>query len=493
MNGDFQYHAAVLLFCVLFMKEYDFIIIGSGPGGYIAAIRAAQLGYRVAIVEREDGRLGGVCLNWGCIPTKSLLKSAELYKKMLAAGSYGICVDGKLTPDIPKIVSRSREAVSKLNNGVALLMKKNNVEVLFGHAKTLGNGKVSVSSCNDGEQFFLARHIILATGGSARVPEHLDAKLMWLAKDAMVPRALPQSLLIIGSGAIGLEFASFYGALGCRITIVEMKDRILPLEDSDISSCMCEILRSQGMKIYTNSTVGALRKKAGSVVEAEIIEGSSSNSPIVERFDRVICAIGIVPNTNNLGLENTKVQLNSAGYVVTDYMCRTDEPGMYAIGDVAGVPCLAHKASHEAVICVEGIASAEGTLKKNVHPLNTSNVPSCIYTIPQVASVGMTEDQARAKGMDIKVGVSRANCNGKAIASGITDGFVKVIFCNTTGELLGAHLIGEEVTEMINGYLVCKQLEATDQDLAATIFPHPTLSEMLHSAVLSARKEPLDC
>ncbi|MFV9839062.1 MAG: FAD-dependent oxidoreductase, partial [Aaplasma endosymbiont of Hyalomma asiaticum] len=368
------------------MKEYDVVIVGSGPGGYIAAIRAAQLGYKVAVVERESS-LGGVCLNWGCIPTKSLLKSAELYKKILEAKSFGIDIIGEIRPDISAIVAHSRESVGKLNQGVAMLMKKNNIEVIPGQAKTLGKGKISVASNRGSAISISARYIILATGGSARVPAHLDTKLLWLAKDAMVPASMPRSLLIIGSGAIGLEFASFYGALGCRVTVVEMKDRILPLEDKEVSSYMCGILRSQGMEIYTNSTVQALTGTDGSVIKAEIVKNEKASSPIVAEFDKVICAIGIVPNTSNLGLENTKVKLDRTGYVVTDSMCRTDEHGMYAIGDVAGAPCLAHKASHEAVMCVEGIASAEGRIKKNVSPLNINNIPSCIYTIPQVASV----------------------------------------------------------------------------------------------------------
>ncbi|QLL66378.1 dihydrolipoyl dehydrogenase [Anaplasma phagocytophilum str. Norway variant1] len=470
------------------MDKYEVVIIGSGPGGYIAAIRAAQLGYKVAIVERENN-LGGVCLNWGCIPTKALLKSAQLYKKILSASSFGIKITGDVEVDIQSIVAHSRDAVAKLSCGVSMLMKKNGVKVYKGCARIAGKGEIHVD--NDGVKSALsAKHIILATGGRPRIATNLDTKLLWSSKDAMLPETLPKSLLIIGSGAIGIEFASFYSTLGSKVTIVEMQDRILPLEDRDISLSMHEILKNQGVDIFTACSVMDLVQSASSIT-AQIVN-SGTKDTVTSSFERVICAIGILPNSGNLGLEDTKVQLDKGGFIITDSMCQTSEPGIYAIGDVAGPPCLAHKASHEAVICVEGIAKKDGRISTAPSTLHKNNIPSCIYSIPQIASVGLTEDAAKAQGLEIKVGISRASCNGKAIASGESEGFVKVILCSKTGELLGAHMLGSEVTEMINGYIVGRQLEATDLDIAHTIFPHPTLSEMMHSAILSAWKEPLD-
>ncbi|KAF2281696.1 hypothetical protein GH714_042520 [Hevea brasiliensis] len=361
-------------------------------------------------------------------------------------------VSGDVSVNIAKVVARSREAVSKLGHGVAGLMKKHGIRVRQGFAQVLGGGKVAIKQ-KSGSSTIAAKHIILATGASARPVPGLDEKMLWTARDAMLPKALPKSLLIIGSGAIGIEFASFYSHMGSKVSIVEMQNRILPLEDKAVSEFMQKILQLQGVEILTG---------------------------------------GVIPNTHGLGLENTKATLDERGFIVTDDCCRTAEPNLYAIGDVAGPPCLAHKASHEAVMCVEGIATSDGIMKDKPHPFGVHNIPSCIYSIPQVASIGLTEEQARAQGLDVKVGVSHANCSGKAIVSGAIDGFVKVIIDSASGELLGAHMVGEEVTEMINGYVIGKQLEATDLDLLSTIFPHPTLSEMMHEAVLAALGRPLN-
>ncbi|QJC27821.1 dihydrolipoyl dehydrogenase [Anaplasma platys] len=468
------------------MDEFDFVVIGSGPGGYVAAIRAAQHGHTVAIVERE-ANLGGVCLNWGCIPTKSLLKSAELYKKLQTADQFGIITAGKIQVDLEKVVAHSRAAVKKLNYGVASLMKKYGITVITGTATLMGTSKIQVAGTRNVVTTIAAQHIILATGSKPRLLPELDANLVWTAKDAMVPQELPKSLLIVGSGAIGIEFASFYSTLGSKVTIVEMRDRILPLEDHDISDAMCKTLRAHGVDIMLNSSVKKLRKHSSGIV-AEV---NGSTGDVV--CDKVICAIGVVPNSADLGLNNTKAQLDSRGFIITDEHCATAEPGLYAIGDVAGPPCLAHKASHEAIICVESIAAREGKFSGHVAKLNKINIPSCIYSIPQVASIGFTELQAKEQGLDYQVGISRAYSNGKAIVSGSDNGFVKVIISPATGELLGAHMLGDEVTEMINGFIVGRQLEATDVDFAHTIFPHPTVSEMMHSAILSAWDQPLDC
>lgn len=484
--GDFQYHAEILRFAFSRMDEFDFVVVGSGPGGYIAAIRAAQLGYSVGLVERETN-LGGVCLNWGCIPTKSLLKSAELYKKLQTAGQFGIFTSGNIRVDIAKVVERSRVAVEKLNHGVASLMKKHGITVITGTAKLTGSNKIQVADTKNVVKTVTARHIILATGSRPRPSPELDPSLIWTARDAMVPKELPRSLLIIGSGAIGIEFASFYSTLGSKVTIVEMQDRILPLEDHTVSDAMCKILKANGIDIILNSSVKTIHKHSSGIVASV----SGSTGEIL--CDKVICAIGVVPNSTDIGLNNTNSQLDSRGFIITDEHCATSEPGLYAIGDVAGPPCLAHKASHEAIICVESIAARDGKLSGHIAKLNKSNIPSCIYSIPQVASVGLTEQQAKEQGLDYKVGISRAYSNGKAIVAGSDNGFVKVIISSTTGELLGAHMLGDEVTEMINGFIVGRQLETTDVDLAHTIFPHPTISEMMHSAILGAWDRPLDC
>ncbi|MGN7661735.1 MAG: dihydrolipoyl dehydrogenase [Anaplasma sp.] len=469
------------------MENCDFVVIGSGPGGYIAAIRAAQLGYSVAVIEKE-GQLGGVCLNWGCIPTKALLKSAEVYSKLLKADSFGIKVKGSVSVDIAKVVSHSREAVGKLGGGVAGLMKKHGIGVLRGYARVLGGGKVSIKSGKD-ESVLAAKHIILATGASLRLIPGLDEKMLWTARDAMVPDSLPKSLLIVGSGAIGVEFASFYSRMGSKVSILEMQDCILPLEDREVSAFMHKQLLSHGVEILTRGSIKSL-KRSGSEMEAEI--QLSNKGVTTVQCDRVLSAVGISPNSGDLGLENTKATLDKGGYISVDDYCCTSEPGLYAIGDVSGPPCLAHKASHEAVICVENIAVSAGILPGRPHTLSTRNIPSCIYSAPQVASIGLTEEQAKAQGFEVRVGTARASCNGKAIVSGAVDGFAKVVLDANTGELLGAHMVGEEATEMINGYIVGKKVEATDLDFLSAVFPHPTMSEMMHEAVLAALGRPLN-
>ncbi|WDM85521.1 dihydrolipoyl dehydrogenase [Ehrlichia sp. JZT12] len=470
------------------MIKHEFLIIGSGPGGYIAAIRAAQLGYNVAIVEQES-TLGGICLNWGCIPTKSLLQSALIYHNTKKADIFGINVKD-ITYNFSKIIERSRNVVEKLSNGISQLMKKNNIKVYHGTAKLLGNGKAEVSDSSNKKINITSTHIILATGAQAKsLPNiNFDNNIVWNAKNAMIPDQFPKSLLIIGSGAIGIEFASFYNTFGTQVTIVELKDNILPLEDHEISDLMHKILTQQGIKIYTKSSVTKL-EKFNNYAKVQI-----SNTTDLQ-VDKVILAVGVQPNTTNIGIENTQIKTDNSGFIITNSYCYTDEPGIYAIGDVAGFPCLAHKASHEAVLCVDSIAIKENRItdsQHKVHPINKSNIPSCIFSIPQIASIGLTEHQAKDQGYDIKVGKFHANCSGKAIAIDETEGFAKVIIDKSTGELLGAHMIGAEVTEMINGYVIAKQVEATDKDIISSIFPHPTLSEMIHEAVLSSNNESLN-
>lgn len=455
------------------MSNYDLIVIGGGPGGYVAAIRAAQLKMNVALVEREH--LGGICLNWGCIPTKALLRSAEIFHNLNHLADYGLSAE-KLSFDAEKIVKRSRGVASQLSGGVKHLLKKNKVTVIDGVAKLLGKGKVAVEGPNKTE--LTAKHIIIATGARARQLPGLEAdgKLIWTYKEAMVPPAMPKSLLVVGSGAIGIEFASFYRAFGVEVTVVEVMDRILPVEDEEISGLARKAFEKQGMTIITGATVKALEKGANSVT-ATIEAGGKQEK---KTFERVIMAVGIVGNSENLGLENTKVKTEK-GHIKINEWCATDEPGVYAIGDVVGAPWLAHKASHEGVICVEKIAGV-----KDVHPLKVANIPGCTYGHPQVASVGLTEAKAKALGKDIKVGRFPFVGNGKAIALGEPDGLVKTIFDAKTGELLGAHMIGAEVTEMIQGYVVAKTGELTEAELMHTIFPHPTISEAMHESVLAA-------
>ena len=447
-------------------ETFDLIILGSGPGGYVAAIRASQLGMKVAIVERE--RLGGICLNWGCIPTKALLRTSEVYHYITHADAYGLTV-AKPTFDLAKVVERSRKVANQLNGGVKGLMKKNKVIVVEGVGKLTGKGELTV-----GERVLTAKNIIVATGARARELPHLkaDEKRVWTYRTAMTPPEMPTKLLVIGSGAIGIEFASFYSDMGAKVTVVEMLDRVLPVEDAEVSAFMEKALKKQGMDIRTKASVEKLD------VKADRVTATISGKP--EDFSHVIIAIGIAPNTENIGLEALGVK-TTKGHIDTDGYGRTNVDGLWAIGDVTGPPWLAHKASHEGVIAVEAMASVKG-----VHPLDTGNIPGCTYSRPQVASVGMTEANAIAAGHKVKVGRFPFQGNGKAIALGEAEGFVKTVFDATTGELLGAHMIGAEVTELIQGYVVARQLESTEAELMHTVFPHPTLSEMMHESVLDA-------
>jgi dihydrolipoamide dehydrogenase len=454
--------------------NFDVIVIGGGPGGYVAAIRAAQLGLHTALVEREH--LGGICLNWGCIPTKALLRSAEVLRNAKHGAAYGLNI-GQVGFDLDKVVQRSRGVAAQLNGGVKHLLKKNKVTVIDGEAKLAGKGAVAVSKGGAPVGNFAAKHIILATGARARTLPGLedDGKLVWTYKKAMTPNTTPKSLLVIGSGAIGIEFASFYNELGAKVTVVEVMDRIMPVEDEEISALARKSFEKQGMRIITGGKAGNLRKGADSVTVAVDVAGKVEDIVV----DRVIVAVGISPNSENLGLEGTKVKTDR-GHIITNQWCETDEPGVYAIGDVAAAPWLAHKASHEGVICVEKIAGL------HPHPLDVLSIPGCTYAHPQVASVGYTEAKAKAAGYTVKVGRFPFMGNGKAIALGEADGLIKTVFDAKTGELLGAHMIGAEVTELIQGYVVGKALETTEQELMHTVFPHPTLSEMMHESVLSA-------
>jgi dihydrolipoamide dehydrogenase len=455
--------------------NFDIIVVGGGPGGYVTAIRAAQLGLKAACVEREH--LGGICLNWGCIPTKALLRSAEIGHLLKHADAYGFSVSN-VTFDLKKVVERSRKVANQLSSGVKHLLKKNKVEVFDGHGRLNGPGKLKVEKDGKPVADLTGKHIILATGARARALPGLepDGKLVWTYKEAMVPPTMPKSLLVVGSGAIGIEFASFYRTLGAEVTVVEVLDRVLPVEDAEISAFAKKAFEKQGMKILTSATVKALKKGADNVTATVEAGGKSQDITV----DRVILAIGIVGNVENLGLEGTKVKVEKS-HVVVDGYGATGEPGVYAIGDLAGPPWLAHKASHEGVICVEKIAGVKG-----VHPLAVGNIPGCTYCMPQVASVGLTEQAAKDKGYDVKVGKFPFIGNGKAIALGEPEGLVKTVFDAKTGELLGAHMIGAEVTELIQGYTIAKTMETTEAELMHTIFPHPTLSEMMHESVLAA-------
>jgi len=453
--------------------SFDVIVIGGGPGGYVAAIRAAQLGMKTAVVEREH--LGGICLNWGCIPTKALLRCSEISHLLKHLGDYGFSAKD-VSFDLKKIVERSRKVANQLSSGVAFLMKKNKIAVFDGSATLAGKGKVKVGGKTIAD--LTAKHIIIATGARARTLPGLepDGKLVWTYKEAMVPPMMPKSILVVGSGAIGIEFASFYRNLGCDVTVVEVLDRILPVEDEEISAFARKSFEKQGMKIHTSATVKALKKNANDV--AATVEAQGKSFEI--KAERVILAIGIVGNVENIGLEGTKVKVEKT-HIVVDQWCATGEPGLYAIGDVIGPPWLAHKAMHEGVLCVEHIAGLN-----TAHPLNVKNVPGCTYCMPQVASVGMTEKAAKAAGYQVKIGHFPYIGNGKAIALGEPEGMIKTVFDGKTGELLGAHMIGAEVTELIQGYAIAKTCESTEQELMETIFPHPTLSEMMHEAVLEA-------
>ena len=461
-------------------ESFDVIVVGSGPGGYVCAIRAAQLGLKTAIVERD--RLGGICLNWGCIPTKALLRSSEIWHLMHRLGEFGFSADN-LKFDAAKIVERSRKVAQQLSNGVAFLMKKNKITVIAGEAKLAGPGRLTVSKDGKNEDF-TAKNIVLATGARARTFPGMepDGKLIWIYREAMVPPAIPKSLLVVGSGAIGIEFASFFRTLGAEVTVVEVLDRVLPVEDEEISALAAKAFAKQGMKIKTATTVEKLEKAADSVTATLKSKDGKSETITVER---VILAVGIVGNVENLGLEAAGIKVDRTHVVVNEWG-ETGVPGVWAIGDLVGAPWLAHKAMHEGVIVAERIAGAKG-----IHPLDVSKVPGCTYCWPQIASVGMTEATAKASGRKIKVGRFPYIGNGKAIALGEADGLVKTVFDADTGELLGAHMIGAEVTELVHGYAIARTLEATEAELGATIVPHPTLSEMLHEAVLDADKKAL--
>ncbi|HTH27477.1 MAG TPA: dihydrolipoyl dehydrogenase [Sphingobium sp.] len=464
------------------MSSYDLIVLGSGPGGYVAAIRAAQLGLKTAIVEREN--LGGICLNWGCIPTKALLRSAEVFHTMRHASAYGLKAEA-ISADIEAVVKRSRGVAKQLNQGVTHLMKKNKITVHMGQGKLLGGGKLSVTGEDGKSEELSAKHIIIATGARAReMPKaKSDGKRIWTYRHAMTPPEMPTKLLVIGSGAIGIEFASFYNDMGAKVTVVEMLDRILPVEDADVSSFMHKALTKQGMDVRASVSVQKIETSdKGVTVEIKAKDGTVTS----EEYSHVIVAIGIVPNVENIGLEDAGVEPDKRYHIKVDPMCRTNVEGIWAIGDVTAPPWLAHKASHEGVLAAEAIAAALGNNAVHPHPMDARNIPGCTYCHPQVASVGLTEAKAKEEGYTVKVGNFPFIGNGKAIALGEPEGFVKTVFDAATGELLGAHMVGAEVTELIQGYVVGKTLETTERELMDTVFPHPTLSEMMHESVLAA-------
>ena len=456
-------------------QAFDLVVVGGGPGGYVAAIRAAQLGMRTALVECQH--LGGICLNWGCIPTKALLRSAEIFHLMHHIGEFGFSAK-ELSYDFDKVIKRSRQVAGQLNRGVQHLLRKNKVQVFDGRGRLDGKGTVAVEKDGRPTETIEAAHIILATGARARTLPGLepDGKLIWTYKEAMVPDAMPKSVLVIGSGAIGIEFASFYDHMGAAVTVVEVLDRVLPVEDEEISAAARKQFEKRGIKVQTSAKVSGL--EAGNGTVRGRIEANGQTGEI--EVERVVLAIGITGNHEGLGLEGTGVKVEK-GHVLVDEWLRTGEPGVYAIGDLAGPPWLAHKASHEGVICVERIKGLN-----DVHPLDVAKIPGCTYCTPQVASVGLTERAARDKGYEVRVGRFPYVGNGKAIALGETEGLVKTVFDAKTGELLGAHMIGAEVTELIQGYAIARQMEATELDLMHAVFPHPTLSEMMHESVLDA-------
>jgi dihydrolipoamide dehydrogenase len=462
--------------------SFDVIIIGAGPGGYVTAIRAAQLGFKTAVVEKAY--FGGICNNWGCIPTKALLRSAEVFHLMQHAKDYGLSAE-KISFDLKAVVQRSRGVVKRLNDGVGYLFKKNKVTVIWGEATLDGPSKLTVKKSAVeapkgalGEGAYQAKHIIIATGARPRVLPGLepDKKLVWTYFEAMVPDKMPKSLLVVGSGAIGIEFASFFRTMGAEVTVVEVLPQILPVEDAEISKFAHKAFEKQGIKLLTNTKVTKLEKKSDSVV-ATLDDGKGKTQTI--EVDRVISAVGVVGNIENLGLEKLGVKTDR-GVIVIDGFCKTNVPGIYAIGDVAGPPMLAHKAEHEGIVCVEAIKGM------HPHPMDKNLIPGCTYCHPQVASVGLTEARAKEGGREIRVGRFPFVGNGKAIALGEDQGLVKVIFDKKTGQLLGAHMVGAEVTELIQGYVVAMNLETTEEELMHTIFPHPTLSEMMKEAVLDA-------
>ncbi|QIE54481.1 dihydrolipoyl dehydrogenase [Pikeienuella piscinae] len=454
--------------------SYDVIVIGSGPGGYVGAIRAAQLGLKTCVVEREH--LGGICLNWGCIPTKALLRSSEVFHLMHRAKEFGLSAEG-VGYDLDAVVKRSRGVAKQLNSGVGHLLKKNKIDVVMGEAKIAGKGKVTVNTAK-GEEKLEAKNIIVATGARARELPGLEADgdLVWTYKHALQPPRMPKKLLVIGSGAIGIEFASFYNTLGAETTVVEVLDRILPVEDAEISGHAKKQFEKQGMKIMEKAMVKKLDRAKGKVTAHIEANGKTEK----HEFDTVISAVGIVGNVEGLGLEELGVKVDRTHVVVDEY-CRTGVDGVFAIGDIAGAPWLAHKASHEGVMVAELIAD-----RNMVHPVRPEAIAGCTYCQPQVASVGYTEAAAKEKGYEVRVGRFPFIGNGKAIALGEAEGMVKTVFDAKTGELLGAHMVGAEVTELIQGYVVARTLETTEEDLMNSVFPHPTLSEMMHESVLNA-------
>jgi dihydrolipoamide dehydrogenase len=473
------------------MSHYDVIIIGSGPGGYVTAIRARQLGLKTAIVEREH--LGGICLNWGCIPTKALLRSAEMMHYGQHMSDYGLKLEGSITADISAVVARSRQVSGRLNAGIGYLMKKNKIDVIWGEAKLIKAGEIFVTKTKKAavepqhpapksvlpEGTYTAKHIIIATGARPRVLQGVepDGKLIWTYFEAMKPKEIPKNLVVMGSGAIGIEFASFYNAMGSNVTVVEVMPNIMPVEDVEISQFARKMIEKSGIKIITEAKVSKVVKgKDALTVFVENKNGSITELPA----DRMISAVGVVGNIENLGLESLGVKTDRGCVVIDGYGC-TNVNGVYAIGDVAGAPMLAHKAEHEGVICVEKIAGLA-----NVHPMNKQLIPGCTYCHPQVASVGLTEKKALEQGFELRVGRYSFSANGKAIALGEDQGLVKTIFDKKTGQLLGAHMVGHEVTELIQGFVVAMNLETSEEELMHTIFPHPTLSEMMKESVLDA-------
>ena len=461
--------------------NYDVIVLGSGPGGYVAAIRCAQLGLKTAIVEREN--LGGICLNWGCIPTKALLRTAEVFHYMQHADAYGLRNE-KPSFDLAKVVARSRAVAKQLNQGVTHLMKKNKIAVHMGEGKLSGKGKLNIAGTDGKTMELAAKHIIVATGARARdLPfAKADGKRIWTYRHAMTPAEMPTELLVIGSGAIGIEFASFYADLGAKVTVVEMLDRVVPVEDAEVSAQLAKSLQKQGLTILTSAGVDSLAADAkGVTAKIKTSDGKSAE----HKFSHCIVAVGIVPNTENIGLDKLGVTMDR-GFVKTDPMCRTNVPGIWAIGDITAPPWLAHKASDEGVTAAEAIAQELGNREVHPHATDPKNIPGCTYCRPQVASVGLTEAKAKEAGYEVKIGKFPAIGNGKAIALGEVDGFVKTVFDAKTGELLGAHMIGAEVTELIQGYTIGKTAELVETDFIQTVFPHPTLSEMMHESVLAA-------
>jgi len=461
-------------------EKYDLIVLGSGPGGYVAAIRGAQLGLKVAIVERE--LLGGICLNWGCIPTKALLRSAEILHYAQHAKDYGLKIAGEIEADLEAVVKRSRGVAKQLNQGVTHLMKKNKIAVHMGEGKLTGPTSLTVKG-EKGEEKLEAKHIIVATGARARdLPfAKADGKRIWTYRHAMTPSEMPKKLLVIGSGAIGIEFASFYNDMGCDVTVVEMLDRIVPVEDKDVSAFLQKSLTKQGMTIMTGAGVEDIKADAKGV-KAKIKDSKGKVSE--SDFTHCIVAIGIVPNTENIGLE--KLAAMDRGFIQVDPYGRTKSKGLWAIGDCTPGPWLAHKASHEGVTAAEAIAQELGNKDVHPHPLDRNNIPGCTYCHPQIASVGLTEAKAKEAGYEVKAGTFPFIGNGKAIALGEAEGFTKTVFDAKTGELLGAHMVGAEVTEMIQGYVVGKTLETTEAELMQTVFPHPTISESMHESVLAS-------